>query len=117
MAEKKMKLTSLLLCSAALISLAGNVAFGKEEEVPFRYDKLLKKFFDERGDGSIVPVASEKATEIDGTITADGMYLFYSSDRERGNFDIYLRSLTSIATVRVTSHPSRDVSPAVSPDG
>ena len=106
-----------ILFTIAALAIAVSSAAGKDEEVNFKYDKLLKKSFDELGDGSIVPVTVETATEIDGTLSSDGQYMFYSSDRERGNFDIYLRSMTDITTVRVTSHPSKDVSPAVSPDG
>gem|GEM_PF-2912755 len=112
-----MRKSVIILCAAAALLIAVNPLVGKEDEVAFRYDKLLKKSFDERGDGSIVPVTVETATELDGTISANGEYMFYASDRERGNFDIYLRSMTDITTVRVTSHSSKDISPAVSPDG
>ncbi|HNX57645.1 MAG TPA: tetratricopeptide repeat protein, partial [Spirochaetota bacterium] len=112
-----MRKSARILFTLAALAVAVSPVAGKDDEVNFKYDKLLKKSFDELGDGSIVPVTVETATEIDGTMSADGQYMFYSSDRERGNFDIYLRSMTDITTVRVTSHPSKDVSPAVSRDG
>jgi TolB protein len=112
MDKKKIALTVFSL-SAFLFGCASS----KEADVPFKYGVIIQKAFGELGDGREIPVTIEKATEIDGSVTADGQYLFFSSDRDRGNFDIYLRSMTDITTVRLTSHPSKDTSPAVSPDG
>ena len=122
MAKKKINLSitfALLLCSFALAGCA------KQQVILFDYDAILKKAFvtDAESPGRTIPVVAEKSTEIDGTVAAVkdgngiGYYLFYSSVKERGNFDIYLRSLSGVETVRVTKHPSKDFAPAISPDG
>jgi Tol biopolymer transport system component len=81
------------------------------------YLKMLENEYTGEGKGKAIPVAIEKATEIDGSLNADGAYFVYASDRERGNFDIYLRKMTDIASVRLTAHSSKDFSPAISPNG
>ncbi|MDY6935615.1 MAG: tetratricopeptide repeat protein [Spirochaetota bacterium] len=86
-----------------------------KHDILFNYYKILKKEY--KFVGKIVPVTIGQSIEIDGVFTRDGSYFFYSSDRERGNYDIYLRSLTDITTVRITSHASKDISPAISPNG
>ncbi|MGL4368108.1 MAG: hypothetical protein ACRCUT_00315, partial [Spirochaetota bacterium] len=100
-----------------LLAVCAGCASSKTADVKFRYDMLLQKAFNEIGDGRPVPVTVEKASETDGTVSGDGKYLFFTSDRERGNSDIFLRSMTDITTVRVTSHPAKDFAPAVSADG
>jgi Tol biopolymer transport system component len=117
MAAKEMKYSVLLASAVALFACIGCATTGEQIESPFRYESLLKMSYDERGSGDPVPLAIEKAAETDGSISSDGKYLAYTSDRERGNFDIYLRVLTGIKTVRLTSHPSRDISPVMSPNG
>ena len=92
-------------------------AFSEQKEVSLKYDLMLKDAFDEKGSGRIIPVAIERAVETDPSLTPDGKFLVYSSDRENGNFDIYLRRMSGIETLRLTSHASRDNQCAVSPDG
>jgi tetratricopeptide (TPR) repeat protein len=87
------------------------------DDVNFSYGKMMRNSFGQTGEGKVLPVAIGKAVEIDGSVTADGKYMFYSSDKERGNFDIYLRSLEGIETVRITKNPSKDIAPSISPDG
>lgn len=94
-----------------------NFSFDKKREVSLSYQKMLKRSFDEKSEGRIIPITIEQTTELDGEITGDGLYFFYSSNKERGNYDIYLRSMTGITTARITSHASKDFSPAISPDG
>lgn len=85
-------------------------------EVLFSYGEILRKEYRTEV-GRSVPVTIEQSIETEGVFTPDGLLFFFTSDRDRGNFDIYLRSLTDITTVRITDHPSRDSSPALSPDG
>ena len=118
MGEEKMKrsfraLPALIL---ALMIPAGCFKSGPPE-VKFSYGEILKRAYKFDGEGKVVPVTIEQSIEADGVFTGDGLYFFYASNRERGNFDIYLRSLSDTTTVRVTSHPSRDSSPAISPNG
>ncbi|MBP7584606.1 MAG: PD40 domain-containing protein [Spirochaetes bacterium] len=117
MVEEKMRVirAAILLafaCAAALNGCGGRAS----REVKFSYGTILRNEYIYNVGGA-VPVTIEQSTEFDGSFTENGLFLFYSSDRESGNFDIYIRSLTDITTVRVTSHPSKDTSPAVSPDG
>ncbi len=86
------------------------------EEVKFSYQGIMDKEY-RFSVGRILPVTIGQSIETDGDISRDGKYFFYSSNSDGGNFDIYLRSMTDITTVRLTSHPSKDISPAISPDG
>lgn len=121
MGEKEMKqrlaLAAFMWPAAFLCLLScGGKAQKEADLVDFSYRKILRREY-VFSVGRAVPLTIEQATELDGAFTRDGSYFFFTSDRERGNFDIYMRPLTGIAVVRVTSHPSRDSFPAVSPDG
>lgn len=85
-------------------------------DVLFSYGEILRKEYRTEV-GRSVPVTIEQSIETEGVFTPDGLLFFFTSDRDRGNFDIYLRSLTDITTVRITDHPSRDSTPVLSPDG
>ena len=111
--RKKYFALLILVCSAVL---AGGCAEKIRREVLFSYGTILRNEFI-YSVGKVIPVTIEQTTEFDGSFSGNGLYLFYSSDRERGNFDIYLRSLSDITTVRITDHPARDISPAVSSNG
>jgi len=100
---------------AALIPLAA-CDDGAVSEVLFSYGEILRKEYRTEV-GRAVPVTIEQSIETEGVFTPDGLLFFFTSDRDRGNFDIYLRSLSDITTVRITDHPSKDSSPALSPDG
>ena len=88
----------------------------KDEDPSFSYNTILNREF-LNDIGRAVPVAYEKAIETDGDISRDGKYMYYTSDRENGNFDIYLRDLNDITTARLTQHAAKDSEPAISPDG
>ncbi|MBP8081798.1 MAG: PD40 domain-containing protein [Spirochaetes bacterium] len=113
MGDKKMK--HFLLLFAFLIPVSGLFAASKKE-VAFKYNLMLKDSFDEKGSGRVIPLVFEKSVETDGSLSFDGNYLVYSSDKENGNYDIYLRSMTGIETVRLTTHASKDFSCSLSPD-
>ncbi len=82
----------------------------------FDYSQVLTKEF-RFGTGRSIPLTFERSVNVSGSITADGKYFVYASNKERNNFDIYLRALNNIKTVRLTIHPARDFAPDVSPDG
>ncbi|MCL1864763.1 MAG: hypothetical protein FWF73_03015 [Spirochaetes bacterium] len=87
-----------------------------ENAVDFSYRAIIDKEY--RSDvGRVIPITISQAVETDGDISRDGNYFFYSSNSDAGNFDIYLRSMTDITTVRLTSHPAKDIMPVISPDG
>ncbi|MCL2025203.1 MAG: tetratricopeptide repeat protein [Leptospirales bacterium] len=88
-----------------------------KDDVPsFSYKTILDREF-LNNIGRPIPVAYEKAIETDGDISRDGKYMYYTSNRENGNFDIYLRDLSDITTARLTQHAAKDTEPAISPDG
>ncbi len=88
----------------------------KETEVLFNYEKILKKEF-KKNVGRAIPVTINQSIEAGGVFTNDGLFFFFTSDRDRGNFDIYLRSLVDITAVKVIGHASKDTSPAISANG
>ena len=81
----------------------------------FSYLKLLKDEYKYQA-GAVIPLTIEQAIETDGDITRDGQYFFFASDRDRGNFDIYLRALGDVIYFKITGHAAKDTSPAISPD-
>ncbi len=85
-------------------------------DIPFDYSQVLTKEY-RFGTGRSIPLTFERSVNVSGSITADGKYFVYASNKERNNFDIYLRALNDITTVRITVHPARDFAPDVSPDG
>ncbi|MGQ9842245.1 MAG: tetratricopeptide repeat protein [Spirochaetota bacterium] len=85
-------------------------------DIPFDYSQVLTKEY-RFGTGRSIPLTFERSVSVSGSITADGKYFVYASNKERNNFDIYLRALNDITTVRLTIHPARDFSPDVSYDG
>lgn len=113
--EKFVKITVRLLVLAAA-GMFVSCESETENTFSFNYNTILNREF-RNNIGKIIPVAYEKAIETDGDISADGNYMYYTSNRENGNFDIYLRDLNDITTVRITSHAAKDSEPAISPDG
>lgn len=85
-------------------------------DIPFDYSQVLTKEYS-FGTGRSIPLTFERSVSVSGSITADGKYFVYASNKDRNNFDIYLRALNDITTVRLTIHPARDFSPDVSYDG
>lgn len=86
------------------------------ESAAFSYRALLKKHFVE-GVGAPIPVTIDRSIERDGSVSPRHLHFYYSSNIQSGNYDIYLRDLSGITTVRLTSHPARDISPVISPRG
>lgn len=84
--------------------------------VKFSYQGIIDKEY-RFSVGRVIPVTIGQAVETDGDISRDGKYFYYSSNSDGGNYDIYLRSMTDITTVKLTSHPSKDITPVISPDG
>ncbi len=110
------KIIIIISIISFIISGAFQQVQAKEnKEALFSYKKIIYDEFTIKT-GSVIPLTISKSIETDGSITDDGNYLFYSSDIG-GNFDIYLRSLTDITTIRITGHAAKDTSPAFSPGG
>ncbi|MFW5771132.1 MAG: TolB family protein, partial [Spirochaetota bacterium] len=102
----------IVLLAAVTACGSGN----QNDGVPFSYAQILKKEY-KYDVGKAVPVTIEQALEMHGYFDDNGRYFFFTSNREQGNYDIYVRELSGIHSVRLTTHPSRDTSPAMSPSG
>jgi TolB protein len=103
----------IIAALAGIISCEENG--GTDLTTEFNYPAIINREYSNYG--RTIPLTIDQGIENDGAVTADGRYFFYSSDREGGNFDIYLRGMRDIVTARIISHPGKDTSPAVSPDG
>lgn len=111
MGEKMKRIAFAIL--SLFISGCATTAY---RDIPFDYSQVLTKEY-RFGTGRSIPLTFERSVNVSGSITADGKYFVYASNKERNNFDIYLRALNDITTVRLTMHPARDFSPDVSNDG
>ncbi|MCX8123013.1 MAG: tetratricopeptide repeat protein [Spirochaetes bacterium] len=101
---------------AIVVLLLTGCATTAYRDIPFDYSQVLTKEY-RFGTGRSIPLTFDRKVNVSGSITADGKYFVYASNKERNNFDIYLRALNDITTVRITMHPARDFSPDVSVDG
>ena len=108
-----MKKTVLLFCSLLICFSCDSQ---KKQKILFSYKGILDKEY-RFNLGKVIPLTNEQALEIDGDISLDGLFFYYTSNRARENYDIYLRDLNNITTVRLTNHPAKDYSPAISPNG
>ena len=114
--DKKKIISKSIIAIFFLFAITQSACEHKKEEVLFNYRKIIKKEY-KKNIGKVIPITLKQSIEVDGSFTENGLYFFYTSDRDRGNFDIYLRSLTDITTVRIISHASKDTGPAISPNG
>ncbi|HPJ36026.1 MAG TPA: hypothetical protein PK358_14400, partial [Spirochaetota bacterium] len=110
--SKLIVLPLIIIQAVLFISCESNVKYN----VSFSYQGIIDKEF-RFNVGRVIPVTISQSIETDGDISVDGNYFFYSSNADGGNFDIYLRAMGDITTVRLTSHPSKDTNPVISPDG
>jgi len=67
-------------------------------------------------DRSIKRLTFEEGVEQEPTLSPDGNYVAYSTDRQ-GNLDIEVLPLGGGSVVRITDHPADDAQPRWSPDG
>ncbi len=114
MINKISKIYILLIIFSSLMTISCSSA--KIQEVQFSYRGIIDKEY-RFSTGRVIPVTISQSIETDGDISSDGNYFYYSSNADGGNYDIYLRSMGDITTVRITSHPSKDITPVISPDG
>jgi len=105
---------------AILLALQIITALSCEKEDPYKVSFSYAGIIDREyrfNVGRVIPVTISQSIETDGDISSDGLYFYYTSNVDSGNFDIYLRAMSGITTVRLTAHPSRDTNPVISPDG
>ncbi len=60
---------------------------------------------------------ADQGADFDPTISTDGSFMVFASTQHNRNADIYLKNTGSTVLTQLTSDPSRDVMPAISPDG
>lgn len=122
MDQEKITMKNKIIRKFAMIILPavflGGVSCGNNSkyDVSFSYRGLIDNEYRVNA-GKVIPLTINQSIETDGDISSDGNFFYYSSNADGGNYDIYLRSMSDITTVRITSHPSKDVSPVISPDG
>jgi len=68
------------------------------------------------GNGEPERLTTDTAWDDRGTISPDGRYLAFYSDRS-GNNDIWIKDLDDGELIQITTDPARDDHPAWSPDG
>jgi|GEM_PF-1406021 hypothetical protein len=103
---------------ACLIFFFRCAAFQKTVKITpaaFEYQSIAENYFG-RGDEKPFPLTVQRGNNLYNSTTLDGRYLFYTTDHS-GNYDIWFRDLRSAIIVPVTSHPSAEYKPAISPDG
>jgi len=116
MNKKSLSRILILFYSLLLITISqASCSTGRASDVQFSYRSIIDKEY-RFSVGRVIPVTISQSVETDGDISIDSNYFFYSSDAANGNFDIYLRAMGDITNVRLTAHPSKDISPAISPD-
>ncbi|HET9532661.1 MAG TPA: protein kinase, partial [Blastocatellia bacterium] len=64
----------------------------------------------------LTPLTTDPGYEAEPTLSPDGETVAYVSDRT-GNFEIFLKQVSSGPEVNLTNDPADDVQPAFSPDG
>jgi Tol biopolymer transport system component len=81
----------------------------------FNYQTIQKNHFNYRNETPF-PLTVRSGVNTYNSTTSDGRYLFFASDA-KGNFDIYMRDLSTSTVVQVTDHPAPQYKPNISPDG
>ncbi|HPS56625.1 MAG TPA: tetratricopeptide repeat protein [Spirochaetota bacterium] len=116
MGEEKMKRYVFAILLALQVAAVLSCETKDPYDVSFSYAGIIDKEY-RFNVGRVIPVTIGQSIETDGDISSDGMYFYYTSNVDSGNFDIYLRAMNNITTVRITAHPSKETNPVISPDG
>jgi Tol biopolymer transport system component len=87
----------------------------KIQPAAFEYGSISNNYFGS-GKTQPFPLTIQRGSNLYSSTTLDGKYLFYTTDKN-GNYDIYMRDLSTSVVVPITSHPSAEYKPSVSPDG
>jgi TolB protein len=60
---------------------------------------------------------AQEGSDFDPSLSRDGATLAYASTQHRATSDIYVKSVASRTTTRLTNDPAQDMMPRISPDG
>lgn len=83
--------------------------------VNFDYISIANNYFTPQNEKPF-PLTVQRGNNMYNSVTADGKYLFYTTD-SKGNYDIWFRDLRSSIVVPITEHPAPEYKPAISNDG
>ncbi len=86
-----------------------------KNRLDFDYKTVSKTYFRPENTKPF-PLTVRRGNNLNGSISLDGKYLFFSGD-SLSNLNIYVRDLKSSVVVPLTLHPSADYKPSISPDG
>jgi hypothetical protein len=102
-------LLSIFNCNT--FSFRGN----ETKRLDFDYQTVSRTYFRPENTKPF-PLTVRRGNNLNGTISKDGRYLYFSGDIQ-SNLNIYVRDLKSSIVVPLTLHPSADYKPAINPDG
>lgn len=110
------RIISRLLVTGLISLVAVNcMTFGTRGEARFSYKKLKEQIYGE-GLGNPIPLTVSKGDNVSGSISPDGRYLYYSSNRD-GRYNIWIRDLETVKTIPITFNATPDRDPVISPTG
>ena len=85
------------------------------KKLDFDYKTISRTYFRPENTKPF-PLTVRRGNNLNGSVSADGRYLYFSGDI-LSNLNIYVRDLKSSIVVPLTLHPSADYKPSISPDG
>ena len=65
----------------------------------------------------IVALNAQTCNNLSTVVSPDGLYIYFTSDREGGNFEIYKANIDGTNVTRLTNSAEKKSFPALSPDG
>jgi hypothetical protein len=111
-----MRNLAYVLTAFALAFMTVNCGtFRTVKEASFSYQNVVKDRY-ESGLGGVIPLTLERGESFGGSITADGQYLIYTSNK-LGKYDLYLRPLDKVESAPITVSATNQREPVISPDG
>ena len=111
-----MRSAVLLLLSVAVIAGGACRSGDTRTDARFSYQNVYKERYEQRGRGGFISLTLDRGESYGGSITPDGKYLFFTSNRF-GNYDIFLRALDDVEIIPVIQSATNQKYPAISPDG